>query len=381
MEMSSISRTLIIALTSVAFVISTAFSCSKEPDPVEEPEEKEEVIPLDYEIAKKIIQDDAGVTAGDGMYSILLPDGRSIFLMGDSYIGKVTAGARSTSDHMFRNTYQVYDNGKVTAITSGENHSAAVPPGFEKTESNWYWPGHGFVEGNTLYIFQLQMFQATSGAWGFKYKESHVLEYSLPEIKLIRDYPIPYKGTSEAVYGAACINDGEYVYGYAQYEKANSDVFNLVSQVLCARTTVDNLGTKWEYYTGSSTGWSEDSSKAVPLTGLSSVPVSSQFNVFKLRDKYVLLTQHKMLGDGRIFTAVSDTPYGPWHNLKQIFKIPELASSKWYTYNAMAHPQFEKDGKILVSFCVNTSDFSEQFTNVECYRPRFFWYPIDKILQ
>ena len=46
-------------------------------------------IKLDPEIAKKIIQDDAGVTAGDGMYSIALPDGRSIFLMGDSYTGKV----------------------------------------------------------------------------------------------------------------------------------------------------------------------------------------------------------------------------------------------------------------------------------------------------
>ena len=46
----------------------------------------------------------------------------------------------------------------------------------------------------------------------------------------------------------------------------------------------------------------------------------------------------------------------------------------------MAHPQFETDGKILVSFCVNTSDFAEQFTNVECYRPRFFWYPVENIL-
>ena len=368
-----------LAAAIAAILISTAPSCSKGNIPDDEPDkgQSDDKISLDLEIAKKIIQDDAGVTAGDGMYSILLPDGRSIFLMGDSYTGKVTGGARSTSDHMFRNTYQVYDNGKVTAITSGDNHSAAVPPEFPN-EQKWYWPGHGFVAGNTLYIFQFQMFQASSGAWGFKYQETHVLEYSLPEIKLIRDYRIPYNGTPEAVYGAACINDGTHVYVYAQYEKANSDAFNLVSQVLCARTTVADLGTKWEYFTGS--GWSEDSSKAVPLTGLSSVPVSSQFNVFKLRDKYVLLTQHKMLGDGRIYTAVSDTPYGPWHNLKQIFKVPELASSKWYTYNAMAHPQFERDGKILVSFCVNTSDFSEQFTNVECYRPRFFWYPIDKIL-
>ena len=378
--MSLTHKTTILAIASAMVMILSAFSCSKDPETPGEPEEEEQeaTIPLDLLIAKQIIHDDAGVTAGDGMYSILLPDGRSIFLMGDSYTGKVTAGARSTSDHMFRNTYHVYDNGNVSAITTDSSHSAAIPPGYPE-EQNWYWPGHGFVDGNTLYIFQLQMFQASAGAWGFKYKETHVLEYSLPDIKLIKDYRIPYNGTSEAVYGAAAINDGGKVYVYAQYEKANSDIFNLVSQVLCARTTVADLGTKWEYYTGS--GWSEDSSKAAPLEGLATVPVSSQFNVFKLRDKYVLLTQHKMLGDGRIFTAVSDTPYGPWTNLKQIFKVPELASSKWFTYNAMAHPQFERDGKILVSFCVNTEDFSQQFTNVECYRPLFFWYPVDKILK
>lgn len=336
------------------------------------------VITLDEDIAKKIIQDNAGVTAGDGMYSIALPDGRSIFLMGDSYTGKVTDGHRSTSDHMFRNTYQVYDNGKVSAITGGDNHSAAIPPGFPD-EQRWYWPGHGFVVGNTLYIFQFQMFQASAGAWGFKYMDTHVLEYSLPEIKLIKDYRIPYTGSPEAVYGAAALYDGGKVYVYAQYEKANSDPFNVVSQVLCARTTVDELGTRWEYYTGSD--WSEDSSKAAPLMGLASFPISSQFNVFKLKGKYVLLSQHKMLGDGRIFTAVADTPHGPWHNVRQIFKTPNLGNQNWFTYNAMAHPQFEKDGKILVSFNVNTNDFSEQFSNVESYRPRFFWYPIDKIIQ
>ena len=366
----------------LAALLLSFFSCGceKPSNGTDEPEDppQDGSIQLDAQIKKKIIQDDAGVTAGDGMYSILLPDGRSIFLMGDSYTGKVTSGTRSTNDHMFRNTYHLYDNGKVSAITSPNNHSAAVPPGYEYNEAKWYWPGHGFVAGNSLYIFQLLMYQGGEGMWGFRYQETHALEYSLPDIKLIRDFKIPDPGIKEAVYGAAALNDGDHVYVYAQYEVDNGDPFVCVSEVLCARTTVADLDKKWEYWNGS--GWSADSKDAKVLAGLSAVPVSSQFNVFKLRGKYVLLTQHKMLGDGRIFTAISDTPYGPWRNLKEIFKVPELANSKWFTYNAMAHPQFETDGKILVSFCVNTPDFAEQFTNVECYRPRFFWYPIDKIL-
>lgn len=47
----------------------------------------------------------------------------------------------------------------------------------------------------------------------------------------------------------------------------------------------------------------------------------------------------------------------------------------------MGHPQFEKDGMILVSYNVNTEVFAEQFSDVTTYRPRFFWVEIDKILK
>ena len=49
-------------------------------------------IELDSVIAKVIIPDKDGITAGDGMYSIALPDGSSLFLMGDSFVGEVKDG-------------------------------------------------------------------------------------------------------------------------------------------------------------------------------------------------------------------------------------------------------------------------------------------------
>ena len=332
---------------------------------------------LDRKIAHRIIQDTAGVTGGDGMYSIALPDGRSVFLMGDSYTSPVVNNTRSTSSHMFRNTYQIYDNGSVTAVTSGENHSAAVPVDYPD-ESKWYWPGHGFVAGDVLYIFQFLMYQGADGMWGFRYERTHLLEYSLPSLTLIRDTPIPYSGPSNIIYGAAAMNDGDYLYIYAQIDKDTEDIYNPISVVSCARTTVKDIHTKWEYYTGS--GWSSNPDDAAELSGLSDVPVSSQFNVFKLRDKYVLLTRHRVLWEGRIFTYTSDTPFGPWENKKQIFQVPDLGNADWFSYNAMAHPQFEQNGRILISYNVNTNVFSQQFSDVESYRPRFFWYPIDSIL-
>lgn len=334
---------------------------------------------LDKTISRIIIPDQGSVTGGDGMYSILLPDGRSIFMMGDSYIGTVTNGQRSGSDHMYRNTYIVYSKGKVSAIygaNGNKNSSAAVPPEYPD-EKKWYWPGHGFVDGNKLYIFQTLMYQGSGDMWGFRYETTHILEYNLPGLELVKTTPIPFNGSENIHYGMAALKDGEYVYMYAQVDVTND--MNPISEVLVARSMMNNLYTGWEYYTGS--GWSTNASAIEKLKGLTSVPVSSQFNVFRLRDKYVLLTQKKTFNSGEIYTFTADTPYGPWGNKQLIFKTYEQDIPHLFTYNAMAHPQFEKDGMLLISYNVNTEVFAEQFSDVSTYRPRFFWIEIDKILK
>jgi len=342
--------------------------------------EKDVVIDgFDKYISSEIIPDSGSVTEGDGMYSIALPDGRSIFLMGDSYTGTVSGGKRISGNHMYRNTYIVYDKGKVSAIcnANGENTSAAVPEGVKDEGKEWYWPGHGFVSGDRLYVFQLLMYRAGEGAFGFGYRKTRLLEYSLPSLALVSDRNIAFTSSDETVhYGAAALNDGDYIYIYAQVDIEND--IDPVTEVLVARATPETLYTEWEYWSGNT--WSSDKDAAKALAGLETVPVSSQFNVFRLDGKYVLITQDKTFNSGKIYTFTSSSPYGPWGDRKLIYEIPDLGHKNWFTYNAMAHPQFERDGMILVSFNVNTDDFSEQYSNVESYRPRFFWIEKDMIL-
>ena len=359
--------------------VSVTVSLIKNNEAVSTSSTKVKIDGLDKKISGVIIPDQGSVTGGDGMYSIPLPDGRSLFLMGDSYIGAVSNGQRSASDRMFRNTYIVYNKGKVSAIYGAggnKNASAAVPPGFPD-EKKWYWPGHGFAEGDKCYVFQTLMYQGGDGMWGFKYETTHILEYSLPGMELVKTTPIPFNGSEDIHYGMAALKEDDYAYIYAQVDVRN-DV-NPISDVLVARATMDNLYSNWEYYTGS--GWSTNPSAAVKLEGLASVPVSSQFNVFKLRGKYVLITQNKAFNSGEIYTFIADTPYGPWRNKQLVFKTYEQNTPHLFTYNAMAHPQFEKDGMILISYNVNTEVFAEQFSDVSTYRPRFFWVDIDKILK
>lgn len=359
--------------------VSVNISLMKGGEAVKTSSTKVKIDGLDKKISSIIIPDQGSVTGGDGMYSILLPDGRSLFLMGDSYIGTVVNGQRSNSDHMFRNTYILYDEGKTSAIygaNGNKNSSAAVPPEYPD-EKKWYWPGHGFVDGNKLYVFQTLMYLGSGDMWGFRYETTHILEYNLPALELVKTTPIPFSGSEDIHYGMAVLKTDDYLYIYAQVDIRND--MDPISEVQVARSTMNNLYTSWEYYTGS--GWSTDASAAAKLEGLASVPMSSQFNVFKLRDKYVLLTQKKTFNSGEIYTFIADTPYGPWRNKQLIFKTYEQNTPHLFTYNAMAHPQFEKDGMILISYNVNTEVFAEQFSDVSTYRPRFFWIETDKILK
>jgi hypothetical protein len=350
---------------------------------------------FDKSISSEIMPDNGSVTEGDGMYSIYLGNGKSLFLMGDSYTGRVLNGKRVSGNHMYRNSYSVFDHKTRSSYPiceeKGPNTSAAVPNGVTDESQRWYWPGHGFVVGNKLYVFQLLMYKgAGADGWNFHYEKTHILQYGLPDINVMPEHisEIPFSATvpqtpsaetPEIHFGAAALNDLDntgYIYIYAQVNIEND--MDPVTEAYVARTTLNDLYTKWEYYNGST--WVIDGTSAKGMAGLSSVPISSQFNVFKLNDKYVLIAQNKTFNNGEIYTFTSDKPWGPWGHKKLVYKVPDLGNNNWYSYNAMAHPQLEKSGMILMTFNVNTSDFSEQSSNVDSYRPRFVWINKNTIL-
>ena len=107
------------------------------------------------------------------------------------------------------------------------------------------------------------------------------------------------------------------------------------------------------------------------------------YNTCFFRRRFVHLflfpQQEKTFGTGKIYTFIADKPEGPWYNKKLIYKINERKNI--FTYNAMAHPQFKKDGMILISYNVNVEDFVEQHKDVSTYRPRFIWIDISKIVE
>jgi len=119
---------------------------------------KNDTVSVDEKFQSLFYSDSGGISAADGLFSIPLPDGSSVFLLGDCFIGKVKDSTLDISTIMLRNAFNLInkDKTKATAIikgTYGDPKTLMEPvnePG--DTTYRWYWPGHGFIKDDTIYI-------------------------------------------------------------------------------------------------------------------------------------------------------------------------------------------------------------------------------------
>lgn len=306
-----------------------------------------------------------GWTGGDAVYSIALPDSRVLWLFGDSFLDTVYADRSRPGSSLIRNTFMVQQGKVFTTLVGGTIDDPSPMVGTDDPDNEWYWPLDGTVVGDELHIFMAYFIRTGSGAWDFSYQRTDRVTYSLPAITETSRTTVSENPDVE--YGAAVMEDGDYIYIYG------AEFVPLTKYLQVARVPADNISAPWEYYDGSawSASFPGDDGRLVKGNGLP-VDVSAQFSVFYHEGKYRLLTQEGFLGP-KIHTYESTSPTGPWKKKTLVYTTPE--SGSLFTYNALIHPEIVKPGSssILMSYCVNTSNFFELFSNADSYRPYFVW--------
>lgn len=314
--------------------------------------------------------ENGGWVAGDATYSIALPDGRALWLFGDSFIGTVNPDSSlAPGAKMIRNCAVIQVGDTMTALYQGTFED---PVDFVETntpDSTWFWPEHGIVENNTLKII-FSEFGTNNGppGWNFEYRSAYTAVFTYPEIELIGIIQIPYYEQNGVMYGDRLMNFDGYTYIYGRKEENPS---NHIPTVHLARSVEGDVLGSWEFYDGNY--WHSDPTVTKKLTDH---PVSQQFGVFEHMDKFVLITQEIWLGT-KVYSLVANQPEGPWSNLKVLYETP-YPFPDMLTYNSYPHPQFDENNELLISYNSN-GDFWEIFNNVELYRPRFFRIPYSTI--
>ncbi len=327
-----------------------------------------------------------GWTASDGTISVNLLNGKTMWLMGDSYIDNYIE-EDNTIPCLFqvRNSILVQDISEpseiITILDNGQTGVNRTPVKLQ-SDPSYFWPAHGYVKGDTAITF----WQQYSGA-----DMTHVQNYvakiytpgfsdasSIKELKAL-SLPAEYEfGTSVVVDSAAQFI---YLYGF----KKDWIIF----RPYIARFPIGQDVLKpWEFFDGLE--WTSDVNSVEQIMASTSDYVSPSFSVLKLQEKYYMISQDVgflTCGLGRdIYSWESESPEGPFTNKKLLYTIEDKFNGEYMiTYNATAHPEFIKNNELLISYNVNgacTNYCQDPFNNrydADLYRPKFIRVPLDYI--
>ncbi|RPH49179.1 MAG: DUF5005 domain-containing protein [Desulfobacteraceae bacterium] len=307
-----------------------------------------------------------GWTGGDGTVSVLLPDGRTVWLFGDTLLGSVSADDTRPVDTPFVRNSLMVQNGALMETRlrfAGEEPAAFFAP---SSADQWFWPGHGIVDGDQLGIF-LHRFELTgSGLWDWRWVGNDLASVSLPSLALTGIQPAPSE--NGIMYGVCLLKADAYVYIYGTADR------NHPKEAHLARAPAGRIHGPWSYFSGSS--WSDQptASRSI-LDG-----VSTQYSVIQAGRYFYLFTM-----DGR--TAFSNIivvyraaePHGPWQGPLTVYQAPET-NTRVAAYNPFAHPQFSEDNHLLLSYNLNhISDPNALYRDASIYRPRFIRVDLSEV--
>jgi len=317
-------------------------------------------VEVDSSFKARFDQVQGGWLCADASYSLHLPDGRTLWLYGDTFIGeKDSDGSILPGFHFIKNSAILDDGQSLVTLYSGTPSS---PEAFIPTEdTTWYWPEHGMVQNDTIKLFMGRFKSVDRGSPGFNFGFVGMdVVYLSPEtFEVIGSRHLTYTDSSGVRYGNQLLHQGEYTYIYGRKDEVFDGVTFKMPHV--ARVG-GNLNNAWEFYNGRE--WVDDPARSQRISGQA---VAEQYGVFR-RDSLFYLLTHEAFQGKDIYLIPGSTPQGPFDNLerKVIYTTPE----NYNTYNTWIHPQFSEGDKYLLSYNVN-GGFSNIVDNHNQYRPRF----------
>lgn len=303
-----------------------------------------------------------GWIGGDSTYSVQLPDGRTLWLFSDSFIGTVTsAGQPQPGMTMVHNALVTEDDaGRLSTRTAEGPDSFFADP----SESTYYWVQDAKVEGDELIVFLSLTKQVDEH--GFEWERNAIARVSLPDLT-VTDIDEDDSGGSVA-WGAGLMTTPTHTYVYGVEDRGGAKHLHL------ARVSAGNLAdpSKWEYRTEDD--WTTDAARSVRLTD----GVANELSVSPHKDGYLMIssdTSQPFSPDINAWTACS--PEGPWEHPQTIYETPESTPKDHFTYNAHGQPHLSQDGELLISYNVNTFNFEELLGDPTLYRPKFITLDLD----
>jgi len=302
-----------------------------------------------------------GWTGGDVAASYKLPDGRSLWLWGDSFLDTVYANRQRPVVGFIHNQLTTTNNsgGKFTTYYGGTKRNPL--PYFQASGDDFYWPCFTFMSNNNAntYVFLDRVETFGNGAFDFKVTGVDIAVLNYPDLSVKKIIPFT-RDTVVNWSGDAFESSDGFVYLFG----VESTKYNKFVHV--ARTSKANP-LDVVYWNGSA--WTTNADSSVRVLG----GVSQGFSFFQYKGKQYFLSQENLLGPN-IYIWNAASPVGPFTKKRLVYTTPQkVGSFKVWTYNAKAHPELSVGDSLLVGYCTNAQTTNGLYKNADTYRPYFVW--------
>ena len=350
----------------VAFVVSNAFA--------DDLKWSAESLP-DYE---QLFHHTNGWIGADGDFTVALPNGTTLWLFSDTFVGEIRDGRRHSQKMIHNSAAWQFGKNPATArvrffypqTTNGQPESLITPA----DGKGWFWIFDATMADGKLFLFlpQFERAPADNDVFGFRQ-----IGLWLGEISNPLDPPPQWKITQTKVpfvqiganesrnFGSAALATNGFIYIFGTH-----DVHGRDRKMLLARAPENSLAdfSSWRFRT--STDWSTNVLEAADLCG----QMGSEYSVSwqpKLR-RYVLICTENGLSP-KIIMRTSPNPWGPWSAGKIIYECPDVTWDKSiFCYAAKAHPMLaQSPDEVILTYAANSFSLSKLMSDTRLYWPRF----------
>ncbi len=339
-----------------------------------------------------------GWLGGDGAYSVPLSPTQSLWLFGDSFVLPDTGappnarGAPTRAQAAFvANTIGISSciDGAWT-IRYAWGGTPTAPAAFFGTETPQvrYWPLDGFVDaGGVLTVFLMRIETLDPGnPLGFAVTGTDLVRIGNPDAPP-DDWEgrvVPLTRGHGALPGAALWReDGHVVLAAPVAGAADHPVF-------LARLPLDRLDQgaaalqSWRPGPGGGAwidGFDPEDLSAVIAQGAAEMSLARGTGP----DAWIAVQMAPDPFSPHIAWRHAPSPLGPWSPADPLFTVPEPGASAYlgagvFCYGAKAHPQFRRDGTMLVTYACNATDLDRLMTDLTLYYPKAVRLPLPQPL-
>jgi Domain of unknown function (DUF4185) len=321
---------------------------------------------------------DAGWLGADAAYSIPLPDGRDLWIFGDTLYGEHRV-VQGSIPQMVRNSVGIStcENRRWQLQYTIRKNADGKPASFftPQHENTWYWAMDGFVADNDVWVTLLcvRNAPAKTAAMAFETCGTDLARIESPGADpqqwKIDYFPLVPDGAHAYPSSAAVVYDND-AYLFALRESGSRPL-------LATRIPLEGLSDPQGnlQYLARDGQWKPgfDPADAAHVMHQGAPELSIRWHPELKQWLAVMFAPDAF--SSRILLRSAPSLTGPWSEGQEIFAVPEMQASNsdydkdTFCYAAKEHPEFEH-GDLVFTYVCNTFDVPKLATNLGIYFPR-----------